>query len=65
MEQHELTAVLFEAINAHLKAQGLLVPKVPSWMPHSFMRQVRLRIVNKHVILRVRQTKKGKQWYSA
>ena len=25
--QHELTAVLFEAINAHLKAQGLLVSK--------------------------------------
>jgi IS5 family transposase len=33
-------------------------------MPHSFMRQVRLRIVNEYVILRVRQTRKGKQWYS-
>ena len=27
LEQHELTAVLLEAINAHLKTQGLLVSK--------------------------------------
>jgi IS5 family transposase len=27
LEKHELTAVLLEAINAHLKAQGLLVSK--------------------------------------
>ena len=27
LERHELTAVLLEAINAHLKAQGLLVSK--------------------------------------
>ncbi|WP_411172550.1 hypothetical protein [Nitrosomonas sp. Is35] len=27
MEKHELTSVLLEAINAHLKTQGLLVSK--------------------------------------
>ena len=52
LEKHELTTVLLEAINAHLKSQGLLVSKgtmVDATLIHA---AVRLRIVNRREILR-------------
>lgn len=63
LEKHELTAVLLEAINAHLKAQGLLVSKgtmVDATLihaPSSTKNREQARDPE------MRQTKKGKQWY--
>ena len=63
LEKHELTAVLLEAINAHLKTQGLLVSKgtmVDATLihaPSSTKNREQARDPEMH------QTKKGKQWY--
>lgn len=63
LEKHELTAVLLEAINAHLKARGLLVSKgtmVDATLihaPSSTKNREQARDPEMH------QTKKGKQWY--
>jgi IS5 family transposase len=63
LEKHELTVVLLEAINAHLKAQGLLVSNgtmVDATIihsPSSTRNQEQGRDPEMH------QTKKGKQWY--
>ena len=63
LERHELTARLLEAINTHLKAQGLLVSKgtmVDATIihaPSSTKNREQTRDPEMH------QTKKGKQWY--
>ena len=63
LEKHELTVVLLEAINAHLKAQGLLISKgtmVDATLihaPSSAKNREQARDPE------MRQTKKGKQWY--
>jgi len=63
LEQHELTVVLLEAINAHLKTQGLLVSKgtmVDATLihaPNSTKNREQARDPE------MNQTKKGKQWY--
>ncbi|QOJ21763.1 MAG: IS5 family transposase [Gammaproteobacteria bacterium] len=63
LEKYELTAVLLEAINAHLKTQGLLVSKgtmVDATLihaPSSTKNREQARDPEMH------QTKKGKQWY--
>ena len=61
LEKHELTAVLLEAINAHLKSEGLLVSKgtmidaTLTHMPSSTKNREKARDPE------MRQTKKGKQ----
>jgi len=63
LEQHELTALLLETINMHLKAQGLLVSKgtmvdaILIHTPSSAKNQERAQNPEMH------QTKKGMQWY--
>jgi IS5 family transposase len=63
LEKHDLTKVLLDVINAHLKAQGLLVSKgtmVDATLihaPSSTKNQEQARDPEMH------QTKKGKQWY--
>jgi IS5 family transposase len=63
LEKHELTLALLEAINAHLKARGLLVSKgtmVDATLihaPSSTKNREGARDSEMH------QTKKGKQWY--
>lgn len=63
LEKHELTVVLLEAINAHLKIQGLLIFKstmVDTTLihaPSSTKNREQARDPEMH------QTKKGKQWF--
>ncbi|MDE2389527.1 MAG: IS5 family transposase [Betaproteobacteria bacterium] len=63
LEKHELTALLLEAINTHLKARGLLVSKgtmVDATLihaPSSTKNREQARDPEMH------RTKKGKQWY--
>ncbi|MBS0424062.1 MAG: transposase [Proteobacteria bacterium] len=52
LEQHELTAILLEAINAHSRRRGCWFAKARWWTPHSFMRQARPRIRDGREILR-------------
>lgn len=63
LEKHELTALLLEAINAHLKAQGFLVSKstmVDATLIHvSSSSKYREQARDPEM----RQTKKRKQWY--
>lgn len=65
LEQHELTVVLFEAINAHLKAQGLLVSK--GTMIDATLTHMPSLTKNREQVRgpEMRQTKKGKPWYLA
>src|SRR5690242_14607056 len=63
LEKHDLTKVSLDVINAHLKAQGLLVSKgtmVDATLihaPSSTKNQEQARDPKMH------QTKKGKRWY--
>lgn len=63
LEKHELTALLLEAINAHLKAQGLLVSK--GTMVDAILFHAPSSIKNREQARdpEMRQTKKRKQWY--